>query len=146
MEGAIEEACAKGMPLAVALMDLDEFKPINDTYGHHVGDEVLRKTASRLIRNIRMSDVVCRIGGDEFLLLMTDADGSAASQVAHRLRACIAETPVMTRQASIPASISIGYTIFESTQPVPVESLLERADGALIQAKLAGRNRVVKTD
>lgn len=144
MEGAIEEACSKSTPLAVALMDLDEFKPINDTYGHQVGDEVLRKSASRLIRNIRMSDVVCRIGGDEFLLLMNDADTAAASQVADRLRKCIADTPVMTRQVPVPTSISIGYTIFESDEPVPVETLLERADSALIQAKLAGRNRVVK--
>lgn len=146
MDAAIEEACSKATPLAVALMDLDEFKPINDNYGHQVGDEVLRKAASRLIRNIRMSDVVCRIGGDEFLLLMNDAGTAAASQVADRLRRCIADTPIMTRHVPVEASISIGYTVFESDEPVEVETLLERADSALIQAKTGGRNRVVRVD
>ena len=145
LDAAIAEAQESGSPLVVALIDLDNFKRINDTHGHQVGDEVLRKCAGRLIRCVRMSDIVGRIGGDEFVLLLNDSNRSTADQVLNRLRREIAATPIMTRHAEIPSTISVGYTILAPGESLDAASLLERADAALRTAKLAGRDQVQQT-
>jgi len=142
LHGACQEADQTDRPLAVALLDLDNFKRVNDTYGHSIGDEVLRRLGSCIISCIRDDDVTCRIGGDEFLLLISDADAQIAAHVAERLRRSITETAIATRQGNIPISISIGFTIREPNENVSAEELLERADKGLLQSKSSGRNSV----
>lgn len=145
MKAAFETADKNGMPLAVALLDLDSFKRINDSYGHQIGDEVLRKVASRLVSAVRGDDVVARLGGDEFLILMVDTDAAAAARIAERVRRSVTDTSVPTRDGAIPMSVSVGFTVRTPRSPASAEALLELADRALLQSKSAGRNRVRAT-
>jgi len=145
LKSAFEGADHRNSPMTIALLDLDNFKRINDSYGHQIGDEVLRKVASRLIGAVRNNDVVCRIGGDEFVILMSDTDAPTAGHIAERIRRAVTDTPVPTRDGTLPMSVSVGYTVRLPKDDAPVDALLERADQALLQAKSAGRNRVRMT-
>jgi two-component system cell cycle response regulator len=145
LKGAFASADQRGTPLALALLDLDNFKRINDTHGHHTGDEVLRRVASRLLSSVRGDDAICRIGGDEFLVLMVDTDAKVASRVAERIRRTITDTAVPTRDGAVPMSVSVGFTVRQPRDTSAVEELLERADQALMESKAAGRNRVRMT-
>jgi diguanylate cyclase (GGDEF)-like protein len=145
LKAAFDSADHRGTPLTLALLDLDNFKRINDTHGHQSGDEVLRKIASRLLSAVRNEDAICRIGGDEFLVLMTDTDAPAAARIADRIRQTITDTPVPTRDGAMPVSVSVGFTVRRPRDSTVTEALLERADQALMQSKAAGRNRVRMT-
>ena len=145
LKAAFRKADERRSPLTLALLDLDNFKRINDTYGHQSGDEVLRKIASRLLTVVRGEDNICRIGGDEFLVLMTDTDAAVAGKVAERIRRTITDTPIPTRDGSMSVSVSVGFTVRPPNDPTPAEALIERADQALLQSKAAGRNRVRMT-
>jgi diguanylate cyclase (GGDEF)-like protein len=142
LKSALDAADQSGNPLALGLLDLDNFKRINDTYGHQVGDEVLRKVGSRLISAVRANDAICRIGGDEFLILMTDTDASTAARIAERVRRMVTDTAISTREGMLPMSVSVGCTVRMPRDSLAVEGLLERADQALLASKAAGRNRV----
>jgi diguanylate cyclase (GGDEF)-like protein len=142
LKSAFETADQRGAPLALGLLDLDNFKRINDTYGHQIGDEVLRKIGGRLISAVRGDDAICRIGGDEFLILMTDTDAAAATRIAERVRRAVTDTAIPTREGMLPMSVSVGCTVRVPRESLAVEALLERADQALLASKAAGRNRV----
>jgi len=145
LKGAFTSADQRGTPLALALLDLDNFKRINDNHGHQTGDEVLRRVASRLLSAVRGDDAICRLGGDEFLVLMADTDANIASRVAERIRHIITATAIPTRDGAMTVSVSVGCTVRQARDPTAVEALLERADQALMQSKAAGRNRVRMT-
>ena len=91
---------------------------------------MLRKIASRLLSVVRDEDQVCRIGGDEFLVLMTDTDAAVAGRVAERIRQAITDSPIPTRDGSMPVSLSVGFTVRPPNDPTPAETLIERADQA----------------
>lgn len=146
LKAAFDECDREGAELAVALLDFDNFKRINDNYGHQIGDEVLRRVASRLVGAIRANDVTCRIGGDEFLLIMAGTGADAASRIAERARRQVTDTAIPTRQGNIPMSVSIGFTIRQPNETVSVDQLLERADQGLMHSKTGGRNRVHTID
>jgi diguanylate cyclase (GGDEF)-like protein len=145
LKAAFASADQRGAPLALALLDLDNFKRINDTRGHQAGDEVLRRIASRLLSTVRGDDAICRLGGDEFLVLMADTDATTASRVAERIRRAITEAPVPTRDGAVSVSLSVGCTVRQPRDTTAIETLLERADQALMQSKASGRNRVRMT-
>ncbi len=145
LKGAFASADQRGTPLALALLDLDNFKRINDTRGHQAGDEVLRRVASRLLSTVRGDDAICRLGGDEFLVLMADTDAAIATRVAERIRKSITDTPVPTRDGAIEVSVSVGCTVRQPRETTAVDALLDRADQALMESKSAGRNRVRMT-
>jgi diguanylate cyclase (GGDEF)-like protein len=142
LKAAFASADEHGTPLSLALLDLDDFKRINDSYGHQVGDEVLRKVASRLVAAVRGNDAVCRLGGDEFLVLMTDTDPNSAARVAERIRRAVTDTVIPTRDGSITASISVGLKGRHPGDPASIDAVLDMADQALLQSKAGGRNRV----
>jgi diguanylate cyclase (GGDEF)-like protein len=146
IKGALDEAKRQGSSVAVAILDLDNFKQVNDTFGHQIGDEVLRKTALRLIQSLRNNDCVCRFGGDEFLLIMKDADTDTARGTAERIRRQVSETPIPTRQGDIIVSTSVGFVVGAGKTDTSVEDLIERADQALLKSKSQGRDRVVQLD
>jgi two-component system cell cycle response regulator len=129
----------------LALLDLDNFKRVNDNHGHQTGDEVLRRVASRLLSAVRGDDAICRLGGDEFLVLMADTDTALANRVAERIRHIVTDTAIPTRDGAMTVSISVGCTVRQPRDTTAVEALLERADQALMQSKAAGRNRVRMT-
>ena len=146
LQAAFDEADRRGTGIAVALLDFDNFKRINDTHGHQIGDEVLRRIAGRLVGCIRSSDATCRVGGDEFLILMRDTSAETAATVAERIRRSVTATPIPTRQGGLPMSISVGFTIRKPREAIAVDELIERADQALMKSKSEGRNRVHKDE
>lgn len=142
LESAFEEADRHSTAATVALVDLDSFKQVNDTLGHHIGDEVLRKVAGRLVSSVRGEDIACRIGGDEFLLLIGDSDLHAGHAIAQRILAAITGSPIVTREGAIAVTASVGFTIREPRDQASIDELLVRADDALRESKVQGRNRV----
>ncbi len=134
--------CARdGQPLSLLMIDIDHFKRINDTYGHQVGDDVLRETARLLGERARASDLLFRYGGEEFLLVLLPADAGVAKEVAEELRQRYAASPLTTGSNPAMATLSIGISTF-ADHGVTFVSLIEAADQALYRAKRAGRNRV----
>jgi two-component system cell cycle response regulator len=140
----VHEAIEREKPLSVLVMDIDHFKTINDTHGHAAGDEVLKEFARRVQKAVRGIDVVCRLGGEEFVLAMPDTDAALALLVAERLRQKIAaETFRLPEEsASIAVTVSIGIACLAGGEE-SAETLIRRADQALYRAKRNGRNRVV---
>ena len=151
---AMTQAQRAGTPLALALIDVDHFKQINDTYGHHGGDEVLRELAQRLGKAIRDSDYLGRYGGEELMVVMPGLSYEGAAMPIERLRECVAEAPFKVRDRAvgegIPSggefnvnlTVSIGMAWCESTSDT-THDIISRADAALYAAKGSGRNRVV---
>jgi two-component system cell cycle response regulator len=139
-----EESSQRGKPLSVLLLDIDYFKAVNDSHGHDAGDSVLREFASRVRRNIRGIDLPCRLGGEEFVVVMPDTDLAKAYLVGERLRQCIAAAPFYAgeRIGTLEVTASVGVAALEFADDTP-ELILKRADQALYCAKRDGRNRVV---
>lgn len=134
-----------GTPLTIALLDLDDFKQINDRYGHLIGDQVLRQFAQIVQRTLRTTDLIARYGGEEFLLILNYANQAAATQVMQRLLDEVARSPMaMVDGNTIHVTFSAGLA---STDNKPAEfssaqALLQAADDALYKAKRGGRNRI----
>jgi len=139
-----DESSQSGKPLSVLVMDIDHFKVVNDSHGHAAGDSVLREFASRLRRNIRGIDLACRLGGEEFVVVMPETDLLKAYLVGERLRQCIAAAPFYAGETvgTLKVTASVGVATLEFADDTP-EVLLQRADQALYCAKRDGRNRVV---
>ncbi len=127
--------------LGVLLLDIDHFKRVNDTYGHAVGDQVLRGLADRCRALVRQVDIVGRYGGEEFAFLLPETDLFQASAIAERLRSAIAENPFTSEQGPIAITVSLGVSR-AGRDLSSLVALIEQADTALYQAKQKGRNRV----
>ncbi len=136
---AVQTVRRRQTGLALIMLDVDKFKQINDSYGHLAGDEVLRVVAGRLLNLVRQTDTVARMGGDEFVVLLTDLSNA---EVAERIAASIVEklaVPVSFASVNVPVSVSVGVrTGFDGE--LDVDTLLKNADDALYQAKACGRN------
>ena len=145
MGGLVERLRNGGKQLAIILFDIDYFKPVNDTYGHAAGDEALIEISRRIGQNVRSIDTIARFGGEEFVVVMPDADYSVASVVAERLRRSVDGAPFMLRNGpedGLSLSISLGISLFNFDTDT-VDSVIEAADRALYKAKEGGRNQTV---
>lgn len=144
--GSLAHAGRSGEPFAVALVDIDHFKSINDTHGHTAGDLVLAAVAREIAATVRAADDVSRWGGEEFLLLLPASDGQAAWRAMERVRAAIESTRVGLDESSSPirftASIGVAATTKVEDSAATFEALTHRADEALYEAKQSGRNTV----
>jgi two-component system cell cycle response regulator len=140
----VEQAAARGKPIAVLVVDIDFFKAVNDTHGHDAGDDVLREFALRIRKSIRNIDLACRYGGEEFVIVMPETDMAVATMVAERLRRRIATEPFAIQQgtSNLEVTISIGIAALNDATD-NAATILKRADTALYRAKRDGRNRVV---
>ena len=138
-----ERALREGIPLAVAMLDVDHFKNVNDSFGHLVGDEVLRRTAERMAGMLRRGDVLGRYGGEEFILVVPSCDVAAAADIAERLRAIVSSQPVDTSAGPVTVTASLGLAVSTPESPLERDEIVQAADRALYLAKAAGRNRVV---
>ncbi len=129
-----------GQPLAVIASDIDFFKKVNDTYGHHVGDLVIKNYAEQAGRSLRVPDILARFGGEEFVILLPDTSLAAAGQVAERIRQSVAAR----RDKSLPAfTVSLGVAATGGKDDfADLDALIAHADAALYRAKQGGRNRV----
>lgn len=143
LEQLMQRSLMGGRPVSVMMVDIDHFKSVNDTYGHDVGDEVLQEMASRLKTNSRVMDVVCRPGGEEFMIIMPDTPGDLACAAAERIRRAVAAEPfkVNASVGEITVTLSAGVSTVNLLGDT-IADLTKRADTALYQAKSAGRNRV----
>lgn len=135
-------ACDRsGRPLSCMMIDLDNFKQINDTHGHDVGDKVLVGIADLLRKTLRSNDVICRFGGDEFLVISPDTDAPAALACAERLRAAVEELTVLSPRGPVRCGLSIGVAT-RNIGMVDTGMLIKKADEGMYQAKLGRRARV----
>jgi diguanylate cyclase (GGDEF)-like protein len=141
-EREVSLAARHGRPLCLAVCDLDHFKDINDRYGHAVGDAVLVEASRRIAGSTRATDLVARWGGEEFAILMPEADLSAGRVAAERVRQNMGEQPFVIDGRSMTVTISIGVATLDREGGEWLGALTERADRALYSAKNAGRNRV----
>ncbi|MDH4450123.1 MAG: GGDEF domain-containing protein [Rhodoferax sp.] len=127
-------------PLCLAILDVDWFKRVNDTYGHDVGDEVLKHVAQWVQKEARRGDLVARFGGEELVILMHDCTLTDARNACERIRTRLENTPCLTESARVVVTASFGLALWEPA--MPERRLLEAADRALYQAKARGRNRI----
>jgi diguanylate cyclase (GGDEF)-like protein len=141
----IERALRYNIQLAVIMIDLDQFKTINDTYGHIVGDQVLRAVANVYNQALRKVDIVGRYGGEEFTIILPEIGLEGAKYVAERLRTLIAAIDIKTKQGRVKVTISQGLAALDEEHNT-LEILLERADRALYAAKATGGNQVATFD
>lgn len=139
-----QRAQCGGDPVSVMVIDIDHFKKLNDTYGHDIGDAVLRDFAVRLGTNTRPSDFACRMGGEEFVVIMPRTTGDIGCLAAERLRRSVCASPFVVPGLGthLDVTVSIGVAASDDSDE-NVEALLKRADEALYEAKHGGRNRVV---
>ncbi|MCF8107684.1 MAG: diguanylate cyclase [Desulfohalobiaceae bacterium] len=137
---ALKRAERRNSNLSIGLCDIDHFKDINDTYGHQVGDDVLRGLVHTIHNNLRDHDLLGRYGGEEFLVVAPHSSGSSEAGLYERLRAQIAGLEVTTKSAVVGITVSIGVASAE--QGTSVDLMLTEADNALYRAKAEGRNRV----
>jgi len=126
----------------IVLCDIDHFKTVNDSFGHLIGDEVLRETAKRLLASVRSYDFVGRYGGEEFLVVLNNCDPAFAMARAEEIRNTIAQHPVETSSGPVTVTMSLGLLLSHEWGSRSVEELLHEADKALYSAKAAGRNCV----
>jgi two-component system, cell cycle response regulator len=144
LDSLVKRAAMGGEPVSALLIDIDFFKKINDTFGHDIGDEVLREFALRLASNVRAIDLPCRFGGEEFVVVMPDTALADALRIAERIRNNVAGSPfkVAQGQEMLTVTISVGVSATTGQGDTP-EALLKRADEGVYQAKASGRNAVV---
>lgn len=135
----LERLQQQRLPFAVLALDIDHFKQINDRHGHALGDRVLQHLAGLMRDCSRSTDLLCRSGGEEFLMLLPQADAAVAMRVAERLRLSMASMPSPTGTA---VTVSLGVALWPGP-PTPVAQVLKAADAALYEAKAQGRDRVV---
>lgn len=131
-------------PLSLLMLDIDHFKSVNDRYGHAIGDQVLCRVAEICVSQVRKTDILARMGGEEFAIMLTETDRHGATQFAERLCASIARQPLSVGPSEIACTVSIG--VAEMTDAHSLSETLSEADAALYEAKRSGRNRACLFD
>ena len=140
-------ACRRfGKDMSLLLLDIDLFKKVNDTFGHHAGDEVLVRVANLLSHMVRAVDTVARFGGEEFAVLMPETNRLGAAVLGERIRAAIEREQINVDGQHIPVTVSIGITTLAAEHVESIDQLLNIADQRLYLAKNSGRNRICVTD
>lgn len=137
LESELRRSQRYDLPLSLVMFDIDHFKNINDTYGHDVGDQVLQKIAQTVLKQIRETDVLCRIGGEEFVVILPETELQQAHALAERIRLAVAEMG----QTEVPLQITVSLGVLQTYQWDSVHTLYKRLDEALYRAKENGRNR-----
>jgi two-component system cell cycle response regulator len=142
----IEHAINRGKSLSLLALDVDHFKSVNDENGHAVGDRVLQELSSRLKQSIRNIDMICRTGGEEFVIVLPNTNAETAAKIADRMRTSISGTTfnVGAQAGPLTVTVSIGVAALEGSSDT-MEAIMKRADEALYSAKRGGRNRVNST-
>ncbi len=140
----ISIAKREAIELSIIMLDIDCFKMVNDTYGHSTGDQVLKHLAAILNKHTRESDIVARIGGEEFAILLLHADENRAAEIAEKLRASVETQPVkINENTEIPFTISLGVASVDVENDLNIDACLNKSDAALYDAKNSGRNKMI---
>ena len=143
LQSMLARANRGGEAISVLIIDLDHFKSINDSFGHDVGDEVLREFAVRLATNVRAVDLPCRLGGEEFVVVMPGTSLEDAQRIAERIRRDISSEPFRALAGKAPLDVTVSVGVASSVDGDTPETLLKRADQGVYEAKDRGRNTVV---
>jgi len=131
-----------GSPLTLVLADIDDFKSINDRYGHQVGDHVLKELAGHLKNSLRKTDIVARYGGEEFALILPETEAQGGLGAGERIRQMVASIRVLYGKLELAVTMSFGMASLDPSDPFPKKELIRRADVALYAAKGKGKNRL----
>jgi two-component system cell cycle response regulator len=142
LDSALQEHLVLGTPFALMILDIDHFKRVNDQHGHDAGDDVLRVVAHRLRGVLRDDDVICRLGGEEFAVVMPGADVASAGVIAERARLAISREPVALSSLAISLPLTVSAGLAAATPGLGPRDLYRLADAALYRSKAAGRNCV----
>jgi two-component system cell cycle response regulator len=142
LSGMLGRADRHKFPVSLILTDIDHFKKVNDTHGHPVGDEVLRRVAAILGASARKIDIVARYGGEEFAIVLEATDRTGARQLAERIRTDVAQQMFQSSQGTFQVTLSLGVASYPEDAPAK-DAVIARADQSLYAAKHAGRNRTV---
>ncbi|OEY86577.1 PleD family two-component system response regulator [Wolbachia pipientis] len=145
LQNIVEDAVVKEKHLSMMMLDVDYFKMINDNFGHTTGDELLKQIQKRISENIRITDLLARFGGEEFVIAMPDTNIQRAYIVAERMRNMIAQ-PFILSHNTVNITVSIGIALIQESDLENVNLFVERADKCLYKAKDGGRNRIVLED
>jgi len=143
LEHAITNGAGQNEGLGVCIADVDRFKDVNDSHGHSAGDIVLKRVAATMVDSVRTGDTVCRLGGEEFLLIVPAVAATELTDVLDRVRSRVAAQAIRIQEATVRVTLSLGACVHPPDQPTTPKDLLGRADTALYQAKAASRNVVV---
>ncbi len=130
-------------PLSLLMLDLDYFKKINDSFGHIAGDLVLKSIGQYLLKHLRLENISCRYGGEEFAIILRNVAGDIAHTIAERLRKAIEMEKIVFRGKPIQVTVSIGIATLEGNNFNTIEDLIQYADERLYEAKEQGRNRTI---
>jgi diguanylate cyclase (GGDEF)-like protein len=140
LDAAFASCVCNQTGLGALMLDVDKFKSINDTFGHHAGDEVLRVTANRLVETVRSTDTIVRLGGDEFLVLLADLPTPQVAETIAAGAVAALSLPILFEGVQVPVSVSVGVCTSSAEEQLDTEALLRRADDALYRAKARGRH------
>mgnify|MGYP001571118453 CR=1 FL=1 len=141
---AVERRVGFQIPFSVLAIDIDDFKKINDTYGHHAGDNVLKEVAYVLQESLRETDLVARWGGEEFVAALLGADLKAAKKVGENLRSAVEKREILVDGHAIKVTISLGIAGYGKENSL--EEIIHKADQAMYEAKRQGKNRVIVSE
>ena len=133
-------------PFSLVLLDIDHFKTVNDTYGHNVGDQVLKTVAEAIRNSVRQNDVAARYGGEEFAVLLPESDEATAWEIAERIRKSVAGQITQYEGTRISVTISAGIAEFDVERDITISDFVKRADTALYRSKQLGRNRTTAAE
>ncbi|MDR3012503.1 MAG: GGDEF domain-containing protein, partial [Chitinispirillales bacterium] len=142
LEREVARANRKKNSFALILADIDNFKAINDTHGHQIGDAVIVELTKHLKANVRAGDLVARYGGEEFCVILSDTNLDGSLTLADRIREAIAQTPFTGAKQNITYTSSFGLAMYDGNKPIEKDELIAKADKALYESKKAGKNRV----
>jgi diguanylate cyclase (GGDEF)-like protein len=142
IEKDFRHSARHGLSLSLVIMDVDHFKNINDTHGHPAGDHVLQRLAATVMGSLRAEDAFCRLGGEEFGIIMRDCAGPEALLLAERMRELVQQTRFVYGGDELPVTMSLGVATYDPNRHRGSADLIEEADRLLYDAKRAGRNKV----
>jgi two-component system, cell cycle response regulator len=143
-EKDFSHAVRHGLQLSLLMLDVDHFKIVNDTHGHPAGDHVLQRMAATMMGSLRTEDAFCRVGGEEFAVIMRDCAEADAASLAERLRRLVEDTQFVYGGQTLPITISIGVAALDASRHPESAALVTDADRCLYEAKRSGRNRVCR--
>jgi two-component system cell cycle response regulator len=138
----LDQAAHKGRPLSLMILDIDHFKAVNDTHGHGVGDEILKGFSSRVRKAVRTADLVCRLGGEEFVVVMPDTSIAVATRIAERIRTVVEAEAFSLESEGGEIQVTVSIGLADRGIEANPDALFKRADRALYASKASGRNKV----
>ncbi|KMQ51651.1 diguanylate cyclase with GAF sensor [Chitinispirillum alkaliphilum] len=142
LDREIARANRRKSDFSLVFLDIDNFKMINDTYGHQIGDAVIKDLTRRLVSNVRTADVVARYGGEEFCLVLPDGDEKGGEVLVERICRIISERPFTSASVSFTYTASFGLAVYRGSEPITKDELIAKADAAMYSSKRKGKNQV----